>query len=48
MSSFDRKKNVEDSIEDGLLITVTVTEIFFARKAAGVKPLKTSWMPWIS
>ena len=42
MSSFDWKKNIEDSIKDGLIITTTVTGIFFALKAAGVKPPKAS------
>ena len=41
MSSFDWKKDVEDSIKDGLIITTAVTGIFFALKAAGVKPPKT-------
>ena len=42
MSSYDWKKNVEDSIKDGLIITATTTGIFFALKAANVKPPKTS------
>ena len=42
MSSFDWKKNIEDSIKDGLIITTTTTLIFFALKAANVKPPKTS------
>ena len=42
MTSFDWKKNVEDSIKDGLIITATTTGIFFALKAANVKPPKTS------
>ena len=40
MSSFDWKKNVEDSIKDGLIITVTTSTIFFALKAANAKPPK--------
>ena len=28
MSSFDWKKNIEDSIKDGLIITATTTGIF--------------------
>ena len=48
MSSFDWKKNVEDSIKDGLIITATATGIFYALKAANLKPPKTSIMPWIS
>ena len=42
MSSFDWKKNVEDSIKDGLIITAGVTGIFFALKAVSVKPPKPS------
>ena len=42
MSRFDWKKNIEDSINDGLIITATTTEIFFALKAANVKPPKAS------
>ena len=42
MSSFDWKKNVEDSIEDGLIITATITGIFFALKGASVKLPKES------
>ena len=40
MSSFDWKKNIEDSIKDGLIITITTTGIFYALKAANVKPPK--------
>ena len=29
MNSFDWKKNIEDSIKDGLIITATNTGIFF-------------------
>ena len=42
MSTFDWKKNVEDSINDGLIITATITAIFYALKAANVKPSKVS------
>ena len=35
-------KNVEDSIKDGLIITATITGIFFTVKAANVKPSKVS------
>ena len=42
MTSFDWKKNIEDSIKDGLIITVAATGIFFALKAANVKPPKAS------
>ena len=36
------EKNVEDSIKDGLIITITTTGIFFALKAANVKQPKAS------
>ena len=42
MSSFDWKKNVEDSIKGGLIITATTTGIFYVLKAANVKPPKAS------
>ena len=42
MSSFDWKTNVEDSIKDGLMITAAATRIFFALKAANIKPPKAS------
>ena len=42
MSSFNWKKNVEDSIKDELIIIATTTGIFFALKAANVKPPKAS------
>ena len=42
MSSFDWRKNIEDYIKDGLIITATTTIIFFALKAANVKPPKAS------
>ena len=42
MSSFDWKKNVEDSIKDGLIITATTTGIFYLLKVANVKPPKVS------
>ena len=40
MKIFDWKKIIEESIKDGLIITATTTEIFFALKAANVKPPK--------
>ena len=40
MTSFDWKKNIEDSVNDGLIITATTTGICFALKAANVKPQK--------
>ena len=42
MSSFGWKKNIEDSIKDGLITTATTTEIFYILKAADVKPPKAS------
>ena len=35
-------KNIEGSIKDGIIITATTTGIFFALKAANVKPPKAS------
>ena len=37
MTSFDWKKNVEDSIKDTLIITNAATGLFFGLKAVGVK-----------
>ena len=42
MSSFDWKKNIEGSIKDGLIITITTTGIFYALKAVNIKPPKAS------
>ena len=42
MSSFNWKKNFEDFIKDELIIIATTTGIFFALKAANVKPPKAS------
>ena len=42
MNSFYWKKNVEDSIKDGLIITDATNIIFFALKAASAKPPKAS------
>ena len=42
MSSFDWKKNIEDFIKDGIIITATTPGIFFALKAANLKPPKAS------
>ena len=47
MSSFDRKKNVEDSIKDGLIITAPTTKIFFSLKAANANHQRHPWMLWI-
>ena len=41
MSSFNWKKNIEDSLKDGLIITIRAVGIFFRLKAANIKP-KTS------
>ena len=37
MASFDWRKNIEDSLKDGLLITIGAAGIFFGLKAANVK-----------
>ena len=42
MSSFNWRKNIKGSIKDELTITATTTGIFFALKAANVKPPKAS------
>ena len=42
MSSFDWKKNIEDSIKDELIMTIGATGIFFGLKAANIKPPKAS------
>ena len=42
MSTLDMKKNIEDSIKDGLIITTGAIGIFFGPKAANVKLPKTS------
>ena len=42
MTSFDWEKNIEDSIKDGLITTATTTGIFFALKAANIRPPKAS------
>ena len=42
MSSFDWKKNVEDSIKEGLIATATTAGIFYVLKVANVKPPKAS------
>ena len=38
MASFDQKKKIEDSLKDGLLITIGAAGIFYGLKAANVKP----------
>ena len=42
MNSFNWRKNIENSIKDGLTITATTPGVFFALKAANVKPPKAS------
>ena len=42
MASFDWKKNIEDSIKDGLIISIEAAGIFYGLKAANVKPPKAS------
>ena len=42
MASFDWKKNIENSVKDGLIITITTTGIFYTLKAASVKLPKAS------
>ena len=42
MSSFNWKKNIEDSVKDGIIITATTNGIFFTVKAANVKLPKAS------
>ena len=42
MSSFNWKKNAENSIKDGLIITATTNGIFFTLKEANVKLPKAS------
>ena len=42
IGSFDWKKNIEDFIKDGIIITATTTGIFFALKVANEKPPKAS------
>ena len=36
------EKNIEDSIKDGLIITATITGIFFALNAVNINPPKAS------
>ena len=42
MASFNWKRNIEDSVKDGLIITITTTGIFYVLKAANVKAPKAS------
>ena len=42
MSSFNWRKNIEDSLKDELIRTIAATGIFFGLKEANVKPPKAS------
>ena len=42
MASFDWKKNIEDFLKDGLIITIGAAGIFYGLKAANVKLPKAS------
>ena len=42
MTSFISKKNIEDSLTDGFVITIGATRIFFGLKALNVKSPKAS------
>ena len=42
MSSFNWRKNTENFVKDGLIITIGVAGIFFGLKSASVKPPKAS------
>ena len=42
MASFDWKKTTEDSLKDGLIITIGAAGIFYGLKAANIKPPKAS------
>ena len=42
MSSFDWRKNIEDSIKYGLIITIGAAGIFLGSKVTNVKPPKAS------
>ena len=41
MSSFNWRKNIEDSFRDGLIMTIGTAGIFFGLKEANKKPPKT-------
>ena len=43
MASFDWKKNIEDSLRDGLIIIIGATAVFFGLKATNVKPPKAAF-----
>ena len=42
MSNFTWRKNIEDSLRDGLIITIGAAGIYFGLQAANVKPPKAS------
>ena len=42
MSSFNWRKNIEDSLKDRLIIAIGAAGIFFVLKPANVKPPKVS------
>ena len=42
MSSFNWRKNIEDSLKDGVIITIVATGIIFCPKTVNVKPPKAS------
>ena len=42
MVNFNWKKNVEDSLKDGLIITIGTAGIFYGLRAVNVKPPKAS------
>ena len=42
MNSFNWRKNIEDSVKVGLIITIGAAGIFFSLKAVNVKPSEAS------
>ena len=42
MSNFNWRKNIGDSLNDGLIIAIGAAGIFFGLKAANMKPPKAS------
>ena len=42
MVSFDWKKNIEDSLKDGLIISIRAAGIFYRLNVVNVKPPKAS------
>ena len=42
MANFDWKKNIENSLKDGLIITIPAAGIIYRLKVANVKPPKVS------